>query len=648
MKHTDQVLKLLLKQVGSQSEVNDISKTASEVIAKVVNPVNGGKEETNGLIYGLVQSGKTGVLTATGAMGADEGYRTIIILTSDIDPLYLQTLGRVQEAFPGIDILGKGDIRDPVAFSQRIKSNACAIVVTKNANILGTLIQNFKTAKVKGLSCLLIDDEADQASLNTRARKADGSQSAINGLISEIRSFFQKNTYLQVTATPQSLFLQEADHPFRPKFTVLSHPGKDYVGGDDFFGEDSPLIKTFELQEIGVLLPGAQPNPALNIPSSLLQALDMFMVAATYKRLSDVDQNCAFLCHVSTKTADHEHIVNLLRKYKIELAQQLKNNDDKTLSRLQKAFKDLAATHEGLAKTSFKKLVEAIAFLSAGIAVKLVNGDTDEDVAVRSPYNLFVGGSKLGRGVTIRNLLVSYYGRNPRLPQADTVLQHARMYGYRRKDIGLLRLFLPPELLQVFRAINRMEKSLRELIAKKPSEEFRGIYVEGGVSPTRRAVIAPGTLGVYTAGSNYNPAQVLRDSTVEDATSTLDLMLKAIGNKSTKQIPISTVIELLQLTMPDEKFAEFVWDTTAICGSIEQFAKLRNAKTGAIYVDRDRDIAGPRRETQGILSGGEVASIPDDVLGLFMIRTREKGQTRASWWPQIRFPGGRYAFAFAM
>jgi hypothetical protein len=257
MKHADQVLKLLLKQVGSQQEVDDIGKTASEVVAKVVNPVNGGKEEINGLIYGLVQSGKTGVLTATGAMGADEGYRTLIILTSDIDPLYLQTLGRIQEAFPGIDILGKSDIRDPVAFSQRIKSNTCAIVVTKNSNILSTLIQNFKTAKVKGLSCLLIDDEADQASLNTRARKTDGTRSAINGLISEIRSFFDKNTYLQVTATPQSLFMQESDRPFRPKFTVLSHPGKDYVGGDDFFGTDSPLITLFDLQEISALLPGA-------------------------------------------------------------------------------------------------------------------------------------------------------------------------------------------------------------------------------------------------------------------------------------------------------------------------------------------------------------------------------------------------------
>jgi Z1 domain len=140
---------------------------------------------------------------------------------------------------------------------------------------------------------------------------------------------------------------------------------------------------------------------------------------------------------------------------------------------------------------------------SARIAVKLVNGETDEDVEVKSPYNLFVGGNKLGRGVTIKNLLVSYYGRNPRRPQADTVLQHARMYGYRRKDIGLLRLFLPRQLHIVFKAINKMEQGLRNLIATNPDEEFRGVYVESGLSATRKNILVPGAVGVYSAGSNY-------------------------------------------------------------------------------------------------------------------------------------------------
>jgi hypothetical protein len=151
MKHSDQVLSLLEKQIGNAQEVRDIDATAKEVVSKWVNPLSGGKEETNGLVYGLVQSGKTGVLTVTGAMGADEGYRTIVILTTDNDPLYDQTLGRVQEAFPGMDILGKNDFKDTDAFLARIKSGTSAIVVTKNSHRLNTLIENFKKGRVSAM-----------------------------------------------------------------------------------------------------------------------------------------------------------------------------------------------------------------------------------------------------------------------------------------------------------------------------------------------------------------------------------------------------------------------------------------------------------------------------------------------------------------
>ena len=83
MNHREEVVNLLSKQIGNQEEVEEIGATAQEVAEKWVDPLSGGVEETNGLIYGLVQSGKTGVLTVTGAIGADEGYRTILILTSD-------------------------------------------------------------------------------------------------------------------------------------------------------------------------------------------------------------------------------------------------------------------------------------------------------------------------------------------------------------------------------------------------------------------------------------------------------------------------------------------------------------------------------------------------------------------------------------
>ena len=647
-KHSDEVLKLLQKQIRNDGEVDDIRDTAHEVAEKWVDPVSGGAEETNGLIYGLIQSGKTGVLTVTGAIGADEGYRTIIILTSDNKPLYEQTLGRVQEALPGIDIIGKEEFKATKAFLERIKAGTCAIVATKNARVLRTLIANFREGRVRGLSCLIIDDEADQASLNTRASCDDGTRSAINDRITELRRFFEKNTYLQVTATPQALFLQTAEHDFRPNFTVLSHPGSDYVGGRDFFGDGTNLVREFDLEDIETLVPGPSPTPRREIPSSLLRALDRFMIGATFKRTKDADQNCAFLCHVSTRKAAHDHISSLLQRYKKDLAAGVKGKKASVVTRLKSAYNDLASTHEGLRKSNFEDLLDDIEFLSPGIVVKVVNGETDEDVAVRSPYNLFVGGNKLGRGVTIKNLLVSYYGRHPRNPQADTVLQHARMYGYRKKDLGLLRLFLPRELHVVFQAINRMECGLRDLIAENPSEAFRAVYVERGLNPTRRNVLAPGSVGIYTGGSNYNPAQILRDDSVKASTEKIEKILSSIANKEHKEISIKEIQTLVKLTMPDTSVSERVWDSAAIAGSIAEFAKLYGHTTGYVWVDRNRDLESTRRETAGILAGGEFSRVPDDKIALYILRTKAKARENAAWWPQIRFPTGRYAFAFTI
>lgn len=649
MNHCEQVVALLQKQIGNAQEVEDITKTAQEVAGKWVNPLSGGKEQTNGLIYGLVQSGKTGVLTVTGAIGADEGYKTLIVLTSDIEPLYEQTLGRVREAFPGIDIIGKKEFKDPESFLKRVKSATCAIVTSKNSGILEDLIYDFKKGNLKGLSCLIIDDEADQASLNTKARKAGGIRSAINDRLLELRGFFDKNTYLQVTATPQALFLQTLGHDFRPKFTALSHPGSGYVGGDDFFGDNSNLVREFDLEDIAVLAPGPQPTPTLTIPKSLVSALDTFMIGATFKRMKEADQNCAFLCHVSIRKDDHEHIVNLMRRYKTDLSTALKERNPAVVARLKAAYDDLAATHEGIATSKFDDLIKSIEFFTPGITVKLVNGETDEDVAVKSPYNIFVGGNKLGRGVTIKNLLVSYYGRHPKKPQADTVLQHARMYGYRRKDIGLLRLFLPHELHVVFKAINRMERGLRDLIARKPSEEFRGVYIEDGLNPTRKNVLAPGSLGVYAGGNSYNPAQVLRDVNVKSATEEIDKKVESIKNKQYAELPLKELQELLKLIKPDPDQAEHVWDSLAVSESLMQYSTLYKKTTGYVYVDRDRDLKANRRETQGILSGkGEAGTVPDDKVTLFLLRTEAGEGQYSSWWPQVRFPDGAYAFGFAV
>jgi hypothetical protein len=126
----------------------------------------------------------------------------------------------------------------------------------------------------------------------------------------------------------------------------------------------------------------------------------------------------------------------------------------------------------------------------------------------------------------------------------------------------------------LFKAIYRMESGLRDLIARNPSEEFRGIYMERGLNATRRNVLAPGAVGIYSAGSNYNPAQIRRDASVAGSTEKIDKKLKNITDRTPAEISIVDMQRLIALTMPDEAESEHVWDPMAISESLAQYAKL--------------------------------------------------------------------------
>jgi hypothetical protein len=193
-----------------------------------------------------------------------------------------------------------------------------------------------------------------------------------------------------------------------------------------------------------------------------------------------------------------------------------------------------------------------------------------------------------------------------------------------------------------------MERGLRDLIAKNSGEEFRGIYLENGLNPTRKNILAPGSIGIYSAGSNYNPAQVMRDSAVKPLTEKIDKLLEGVRDKSAIELSIAEIQQLIKLTKPNESASELLWNPIAVAESVGQFAKLKEQKTGFVYVDRDRGLVENRRETQGIIEGGEVKFADPKKIALFLLRTKGDAHSNPSWWPQIRFPDGSYAFAFAV
>lgn len=652
--HTTEVLNVLRNEIRNSESLESIRERAAQVLEQSVNPIEKAPEHpSDGLLYGLIQSGKTSIITVAAAMAADNGFRCILVLTSDIDLLYDQTLERVRKALRGLTVLGKKDWKDAQRFERQLRASAFVVVCSKNGSKLKSLLDAFKAARADGLPTLIIDDEADQASLNTFTSKGSKQVSKINEVITDLRKFFPVNTYLQVTATPQALFLQHPDHLYRPSFTVLSEPGPGYVGGEAFFDSSGALLRDVDLGEVDLLRSTHQPSPTGNVPPGLKKALCTFLVAATVQVIRHPnEEGYAFLCHVSVNKRDHEHIVDLIDRFKEAAAGIFHKPDSRQHEQLLGCFKDgyddLAGTDPNL--PPFDKIITKIQFYLQGATIRLVNATTNDEVKLDSVYNIFVGGNKLGRGVTIKNLLVSYYGRNPKKPNADTVLQHARMYGYRQKDLGVTRLYLPEKLAEHFRLIHQMESALRDLVQKHPQGKFEGLYISNPLQATRRNVLDPNAIGYYVAGRMYNSPYPLRTPDVVKHTKSLDSKLvKFADSLEGYSVTIDFLIELLHECPPDPDtdIGIELWEPKTVITALEKLKTVLNSNDAWLIIQRHRNAKTPRRETRGIHDSGEDAHVKKRIPTLFMYRQEAFDDQAEVWWPQLRFPDGSYVLAFS-
>ena len=659
--HTAEVLNVLSLKLGASSAVSlpALKGKAVEILEQSVDPIAQVPDKpSDGLVYGLVQSGKTSVIQVAAAMAADNKFKCILVLTSYIDILYGQTFKRMKSALQGLEVLGKTDWKDSVQFENKLRSSPTTLVIVcpKNDKRMGGLLDALKKSRARGISALIIDDEADLASLDTHT--ADGEEpSTINRNITELRSFFQVNTYLQVTATPQALFLQSPEHRYRPSFTVLTEPGPGYVGGDQFFGDpEEKLLEMVDINEVEMLVASKQPNPTQTIPIGLKRALLTFFVAASDRKIKNPTRHFAFLCHVSAGNKDHTHIVNLIGDFKTKILYTLREPDTQKYSKLLKELEDeyrlLQKTQVSLAP--FPEIVDKIKFFLHGASIKLVNTQSSDEIELDSMFSIFVGGNKLGRGVTIDSLLVSYYGRNPKKPNIDTVLQHARMYGYRQDDIGVTRLFLPRKLADQFASIHDTDNALREVLRKYPKGNFEVLWVANPMQATRRNVLNPDALAAYVAGESINPRYPLRVE-VSLLTATIDEKFKNIGDyEDGIETTIDDLYSILEMCPTDPAFGGRLWNLKTIKAALDTLKKLIGNKA-YIVIRRNRKAETDRGERKGIISDSSVKEsqlAPSDAPTLFLYRqdAMKKGEEPV-WWPQLRFPEGEkgnYVLSFSI
>ena len=232
-----QYLKTYLKTItdrGNPQLAESIAKTAEAVGTQHLKNFSFYSHET-GLLFGNVQSGKTGQMFGIVCKAADLGFPVFVLLTTDNVVLQQQTLDRVKADLSGFCVCGENDSG---LFIQNSLIEPTIIVLKKNYRILRLWANVFaSTGFMKGNPLFIIDDEADAASLNTLVNK--GQQSSINKYLDSIKNGSSSSIYLQVTGTPQAIFLQAMNSGWHPYFTYYFEPGAGYLGGDFFFPQNA-------------------------------------------------------------------------------------------------------------------------------------------------------------------------------------------------------------------------------------------------------------------------------------------------------------------------------------------------------------------------------------------------------------------------
>lgn len=604
-----QYLKTYLDKIisrGNSGLADSISATAEEVGNRYLKNFSFTSHEI-GLLFGNVQSGKTGQMFGIMCKATDLGFPVFVLLTTDNVVLQQQTLDRVKADLEDYCICGENDAK---IFADNSLMLPTIVVLKKNARILKLWANIFNsTGFMRGNPLFIVDDEADAASLNTLVNR--NKQSSINKYLDSIRSGAASSLYLQVTGTPQAIFLQTMKSGWHPLFTHYFKPGKAYLGGDFFFPKTGKpdcvtLVDSLKTPERDVVI------------RHLLVTGQIFASGGTVS-------NC--LVHPSVRQAAHQKFASSI---KTELDWCKANLTGALSAELKKQFMLLAPDKS--AKVTFKQLMDAVTKILNNDEAKIIimNGKTDvESDEYAAGCNFVIGGNTLGRGVTFPSLQTIYYTRTAKKPQADTMWQHSRMFGYDR-DPGMMMVYIDERLYKLFADINATNNAIISQV-EQGLDDIK-IYYPEGLNPTRKNVLDTDHVEAISGGTNYYPFYP-DNNTIDDISTLLSVFSET---EPYYQVSLRLMKEVLShvTSGPDFKLKSFL-------SIIDVMLAESPTTQGILIVRRNRDIA---QGTGALLSPNDWqlgGSFPRKiVLTMYQVTGTKGWGGKQLWVPNIKLPEG--------
>jgi len=532
--------KMYLEIKLATTVVSSIDTMTNLILSKLENPERFGSWDRRGLVVGDVQSGKTSNFIGLICKACDAGYKTIIVLSGQTDDLRSQTQKRIDLGLLGYDTsktlnlnsetmrigVGEFDSEENIVIHSltssslngdfsisvfrtanvRLGDAPVIFVVKKNASVLRNLLNELERYSKKDrqkVPLLLIDDEADYASINNKStdkldktlKNKDNNPSTINRRIRNILNLFDKSSYVGYTATPYANIFIYPDLPtdlsvhgfdlFPRSFIINLPTPSNYYGPRKIFGlsendgyiveeKGLPLIReikdSYDFSEVN--------NDAL--PTSMKNAIYSFLIVVSIRKTrgQGIKHN-TMLIHIARLNLTQKKIYNSVEEFMRNIKFSLVFGQGKIRNNLLDIIKELYMDDyittsnklnfqegmDSLLMPDWEVLSKTLISIVETIDVRLINS-SNKDISL--DYDLYpnglnviaIGGDKLSRGLTLEDLSVSYFTRESKM--YDTLLQMGRWFGYKDGFIDLCRLYTTKELAHWYKFITLANEDLRD------------------------------------------------------------------------------------------------------------------------------------------------------------------------------------------
>jgi hypothetical protein len=668
-----------------------------------------------GMLLGKIQSGKTRAFLGIIARAFDRDFDIAIVLTKGTKTLANQTVKRIGRDFKEFidnDELVLFDIMsapDPLTKSELRRK---MIIVAKKQTQNLTRIKDLFEAKYPALKqkrVLLVDDEADMASVRFTRKKDEVkvSQGTIADQMDYLRQCLDRISFLQVTATPYALYLQPEDYegstdaaavfyPKRPAFTELLPIHDAYVGGETYFGDDTDdasgnylFVEVAEREQDALRSNDSRVIRTDRLWSSeniaaLRRSLITFLLAVAIRRRQQVELEqptlkYAMIMHNDTQRAAHEWQWETVKRLLVIFEQAVESDDARLRALFDIAYADLSQSvhadrgHLATADQAFDDVCTMI--LDGELNVQRVNSDVqlepllDSETAelkLRAKANLFIGGSILDRGITVPNLLSFYYGRNPKRMQADTVLQHSRMYGARpQADLVVTRFYTSQGVYARLRKIHKLETALRAAF-ESGGHEGGVVFIQsdpgGGIVPCAPSKISLSDVVAVRPNDILLPQNfdTVSAAKLRNLNNSIEGLIPQAAVSGDGFFPISfdqadNLLQAISQTLiHEDKNNSFDWD--AMRGLLRYFADQADGQV-LLLVEEGRRLSKDSNNRSGIsiLGTAELRSTVRDHSrrAPAIILLKQDGGHDLGWkagpfyWPMLAGPPGAAPCVFA-